>query len=103
MRDSATTPFRISGTVSVFSYLARIRSIQSIDADCSAKVPMRPLLATGGGVEYPPGARGEAIGIQQQMMRLALEEARNALHLGEVPIGAVIAQEQEVIAVGFNQ
>ena len=36
-------------------------------------------------------------------MRLALEEARNALHLGEVPIGAVIAQEQEVIAVGFNQ
>jgi tRNA(adenine34) deaminase len=37
------------------------------------------------------------------MMRLALEEARNALHLGEVPIGAVIAQEQEVIAVGFNQ
>jgi tRNA(adenine34) deaminase len=37
------------------------------------------------------------------MMRLALEEARNALHLGEVPIGAVIAQEQDVIAVGFNQ
>ena len=37
------------------------------------------------------------------MMRLALEEARNALHLGEVPIGAVIAQEQEVVAVGFNQ
>ncbi len=36
-------------------------------------------------------------------MRLALEEARNALHLGEVPIGAVIAQEQDVIAVGFNQ
>jgi tRNA(adenine34) deaminase len=37
------------------------------------------------------------------MMRLALEEARNALHLGEVPIGAVLAQEQDVIAVGFNQ
>jgi tRNA(adenine34) deaminase len=37
------------------------------------------------------------------MMRLALEEARNALHLGEVPIGAVIAQEQDVISVGFNQ
>jgi len=37
------------------------------------------------------------------MMQLALEEARNALHLGEVPIGAVIAQEQEVISVGFNQ
>jgi tRNA(adenine34) deaminase len=37
------------------------------------------------------------------MMRLALEEARNALHLGEVPIGAVIAQEKDVISVGFNQ
>ncbi len=36
-------------------------------------------------------------------MRLALEEARNALHLGEVPIGAVIAEEQDVISVGFNQ
>ncbi len=37
------------------------------------------------------------------MMRLALEEARNALHLGEVPIGAVLAQERDVVAVGFNQ
>jgi tRNA(adenine34) deaminase len=37
------------------------------------------------------------------MMRLALEEARNALHLGEVPIGAVIAQEKDVVSVGFNQ
>jgi tRNA(adenine34) deaminase len=37
------------------------------------------------------------------MMRLALDEARNALHLGEVPIGAVLAQDREVLAVGFNQ
>ncbi len=37
------------------------------------------------------------------MMRLALEEARHALHLGEVPIGAVLAHDQEVIASGFNQ
>ncbi len=37
------------------------------------------------------------------MMRLALEEARCALHLGEVPIGAVLAHDQEVIASGFNQ
>ena len=36
-------------------------------------------------------------------MRLALEEARSALHLGEVPIGAVLAREQEVVATGFNQ
>ena len=37
------------------------------------------------------------------MMTLALEEARNALHLGEVPIGAVLASDREVVAVGFNQ
>jgi tRNA(adenine34) deaminase len=37
------------------------------------------------------------------MMKLALEEARHALHLGEIPIGAVLAQDQEVVAVGFNQ
>ncbi len=36
-------------------------------------------------------------------MRLALEEARHAMHLGEVPIGAVVARDQEVVAVGFNQ
>lgn len=36
-------------------------------------------------------------------MRLALEEARHALHLGEVPIGAVLAHDREVVASGFNQ
>ena len=36
-------------------------------------------------------------------MRLALSEARHALHLGEVPVGAVLAREQDVVAVGFNQ
>jgi tRNA(adenine34) deaminase len=36
-------------------------------------------------------------------MRLALEEARNALHLGEVPVGAVVVVDEEVVATGFNQ
>ena len=36
-------------------------------------------------------------------MRLALSEARHAFHLGEVPIGAVLARDQDVVAVGFNQ
>src|SRR5262249_39675413 len=30
-------------------------------------------------------------------------EARSALHLGEVPIGAVVALGQDVLATGFNQ
>jgi tRNA(adenine34) deaminase len=37
------------------------------------------------------------------MMRLALEEARRGLHIGEVPIGAVLALEGEVVGAGFNQ
>ena len=36
-------------------------------------------------------------------MRLALEEARKALHLGEVPVGAVLVAGGEVVACGFNQ
>jgi tRNA(adenine34) deaminase len=39
----------------------------------------------------------------EPFMRLALQEARNALHIGEVPVGAVIAFNREVIATGFNQ
>jgi tRNA(adenine34) deaminase len=41
--------------------------------------------------------------LHEHFMRLALEEARNALHLGEVPVGAVLADGREVIASGFNQ
>jgi tRNA(adenine34) deaminase len=36
-------------------------------------------------------------------MRLALDEARRGLHLGEVPVGAVVVFEGEVIGRGFNQ
>ena len=36
-------------------------------------------------------------------MRLALQEARTALHLGEVPVGAVLVAGGEVVASGFNQ
>lgn len=37
-----------------------------------------------------------------QMMTLAIEEAKKAGQLGEVPIGTVIAQNGQVIAVGHN-
>ncbi len=36
-------------------------------------------------------------------MRLALEMARMALHVGEVPIGAVLVCSEKVVARGFNQ
>ncbi|MBN2371459.1 MAG: nucleoside deaminase [Vicinamibacteria bacterium] len=39
----------------------------------------------------------------EPFMRLALDQARNALHLGEVPVGAVVVIGREVVATGFNQ
>lgn len=36
-------------------------------------------------------------------MRRALQEAHSALHLGEVPVGAVLVAGGEVVAAGFNQ
>lgn len=36
-------------------------------------------------------------------MRQALDQAHNAWALGEVPVGAVVVKDGEVIATGFNQ
>jgi tRNA(adenine34) deaminase len=40
---------------------------------------------------------------RETFMRLALEEAHTALHIGEVPVGAVVVLGGEVIGRGFNQ
>lgn len=36
-------------------------------------------------------------------MQMALSQARNAWALGEVPVGALVVRDGEVIATGFNQ
>lgn len=36
-------------------------------------------------------------------MRLAIDQARNAWALGEVPVGAVLVKDGQVVATGFNQ
>ncbi len=36
-------------------------------------------------------------------MRLAIAEARAAMHVGEVPVGCVLVQDGQVLATGFNQ
>jgi dCMP deaminase len=38
----------------------------------------------------------------QTYMELALEQARLAAKLGEVPVGAVIVQDKHIIATGYN-
>src|SRR5690625_111621 len=35
-------------------------------------------------------------------MKLAIEEAKKAKKIGEVPIGAIIVHDQDVIAAGYN-
>jgi tRNA(adenine34) deaminase len=40
---------------------------------------------------------------EQDFMRLALEQARHAWQLGEVPVGAVVVKDGVVIATGYNQ
>src|SRR5262245_3189073 len=44
-----------------------------------------------------------AFPFHEAFMRQALEQARSALHIGEVPIGAVIVAGSEVVGQGFNQ
>jgi tRNA(adenine34) deaminase len=43
------------------------------------------------------------IGPDAIFMRQALDQARNAWALGEVPVGAVVVKDGELIATGFNQ
>ncbi|SES42071.1 tRNA adenosine(34) deaminase TadA [Salipaludibacillus aurantiacus] len=47
----------------------------------------------------------ETFGIQKDIdfMREAINEAKKARSLGEVPIGAVIVKKSEIIARGYNQ
>lgn len=40
--------------------------------------------------------------LDESMMRLALEQAREAASLGEVPVGAVIYRGDEVLAKAYN-
>jgi tRNA(adenine34) deaminase len=41
--------------------------------------------------------------IDETYMRLALDQAHNAWALSEVPVGAVIVKDNQVLATGFNQ
>jgi tRNA(adenine34) deaminase len=41
--------------------------------------------------------------VDDRMMELALEEARRCLEWGDVPVGAVLAQDDKVLAAAGNQ
>lgn len=48
-------------------------------------------------------AKHEQRASEEALMRLAIDEAKRALASGEVPIGAVLAKDGDVLAKGFNQ
>jgi len=50
-----------------------------------------------------PPAEAAAPDADETYMRLALDQAHNAWALSEVPVGAVIVKDGQVIATGFNQ
>jgi len=45
----------------------------------------------------------EPLQFEPSFMQLALDQAQQAWALGEVPVGAVVVRDGEVIATGFNQ
>ena len=49
------------------------------------------------------GQAGASQATHEGFMRLALQEADSALHLGEVPVGAIVVRGGLVVARGFNQ
>lgn len=50
----------------------------------------------------PPAAAAVATAVDMAMMRLALEHARRAATLGEVPVGAVVYRGDQVLAAAHN-
>jgi tRNA(adenine34) deaminase len=55
--------------------------------------------------EAPDGAAAadEQAARDRAFMRLAIDQAHNAWTVGEVPVGAVLVREGQVLATGYNQ
>jgi tRNA(adenine34) deaminase len=53
------------------------------------------------GIEVTEGAPD--VSPDETFMRLAMDQAHNAWALGEVPVGAVVVKDGQVLATGFNQ
>ncbi len=53
-------------------------------------------------MNLPEPSRQDATPADAGFMRLAVDQARNAWSVGEVPVGAVIVHQGRVLATGFN-
>jgi tRNA(adenine34) deaminase len=70
-----------------------------------AKVASRPARHNAGSHAEPASAvtTHDADPALERGMRLALDQAHNAWLVGEVPVGAVILREGQVLATGYNR
>ena len=51
----------------------------------------------------PSGTASDALREDERFMKAALQQARKAAKLGEVPIGAVVVCDGEIVARGYNR
>lgn len=62
-----------------------------------------PMPGLRSGLVLADAAMAESAMLDAHFMRLALEQAGVARAQGEVPVGAVVVKDGEVVAVGYNQ
>src|SRR3989339_1885969 len=68
--------------------------------DTPARVTIPGVRWSAGGPRAPVGCH---VLMHEQFMRAALEQAREARRLDEVPVGAVVVLDGRVVGAGFNQ
>jgi tRNA(adenine34) deaminase len=54
-------------------------------------------------IEPRPSKPNPETALDLELMRRALEEAKKAAEMGEVPVGAVVARGEEILAVAHNE
>lgn len=83
----------------IASAVARARSVNEVQRETRRQAWLASQIEVTEGGEV---AAAEATA-DETYMRLALDQAHNAWALSEVPVGAVIVKDKQVLATGFNQ
>ncbi len=79
--------------------VAYARSASELQRETRRQAWLASQIEVTEGGEQPAGAGGT----DETYMRLALDQAHNAWALSEVPVGAVVVRDKQILATGFNQ
>ena len=83
----------------IASAVAQARSANEAQRETRSQAWLASQIEVTEGGEVVAGETGA----DETFMRLALDQAHNAWALSEVPVGAVIVKDRQVLATGFNQ